>query len=173
MIESALCAARDTLRRRLGRQPNGEELVHITCPGRGVEGQRNYLGMMFIGMEHEPHLHSEAQGLSLDANLVFMLYADFSNYTDSLRFLSEGLSAFQRYMALKPTDFPDLKLPEYPLYVEPYFFPLEQHIQTWNPFMDDSIPFMFFKLRSLRFKTSKASAPDVRAMDMNYRKENP
>lgn len=164
MIQNALLAARNTLRRSLGARPNGEELAHITCPGRGVEGQRNYLGIMFVGLEHEANLYSESKGFSLDANAVFMLFSVFSDYAESLGNLSAALGAFQANSVIGAADFPELKLPEYPLYLEPYFFPLEQQLQTWNPFMDDSIPFMFYKLRSLRFRTMKAPAPGVKDM---------
>ncbi|MDL2274770.1 Pvc16 family protein [Desulfosarcina sp. OttesenSCG-928-G10] len=165
MIDTVLCAARDTLRRYLGPQPNGEEIAHLTCPGKGVDGQRNYLGLMFIGLEHEANLRSTAQGFSLDANIVFMLYSVFSDYNDSLSYLSMALGCFQDHIRFSASDFPDLSLPSYPLYIEPYFFPLEQHLQTWNPFMDDSIPFMFYKIRSLQFKTLKQPAPPVSVID--------
>ncbi|UQZ88727.1 hypothetical protein C4J81_05720 [Deltaproteobacteria bacterium Smac51] len=170
MIQTALKAARNALRRRLGTRPNGEELVHITCPGRGVEGQRNYLGMMFIGLERENNLSSDRKGFSLDANVVFMLYAFFSDYADSLSYLSNSLAAFQENLSLHPADFPELKMPAYPLYIEPYFFPLEQQLQTWNPFMDDSIPFMFYRLRSLRFKTYQTQAPEMKGFDTGFKK---
>ena len=170
MIQNSLGAARNTLRRRLGKRPNGEELVHITCPGRGVEGQRNYLGIMFIGLENEPRLSGEVRGFSLDANVVFMLYSVFTDYEDSIGFLSDGLSAFQENMVLEAANFPELRLPAYPLYVEPYFFPLEQQLQTWNPFMDDSIPFVFYRLRSLRFMAHRPAAPGVKGIDQSLGK---
>ena len=37
-------------------------------------------------------------------------------------------------------------------------------VQTWNPFMDDSIPFMFYRLRALRFRTARTPAPPVRGI---------
>jgi hypothetical protein len=52
-------------------------------------------------------------------------------------------------------------LPEAGFTIEPYFFPLIQQLQTWNPFMDDSIPFMFYRLRSLRYGRLKPGPPVV------------
>ncbi|WP_027187578.1 Pvc16 family protein [Desulfovibrio cuneatus] len=171
MIHSALCAVRDTLRRRVGTRPNGEQLVHITCPGKGIEGQRNYLGLMFIGLEQETCLQSDIpQGMSLDANIVFMLYSVFADYGESLHHLSGALSCFQETSSVTRTDFPGLNLPEHTMHIEPYFFPLVQQLQTWNPFMDDSIPFMFYKLRSLRFRAKKGAAPIVKEIDAAFRK---
>jgi|GEM_PF-5887627 len=161
MLYSVLCAARNILRRRLGTRPNGEELVHVISPG-GLEGQRNYLGLMFIALEPEGLLQAEKQGYYLDANAIFMLFSSFADYGESLRYLSLALEAFHAKSRVLPPDFPELPLPEAGFYIEPYFFPLEQHLQTWNPFMDDSIPFMFYKLRSLRYGSLKPAAPDVK-----------
>jgi hypothetical protein len=161
MIQNSMCAARDLLRRKLGRRPNGEEIAHITCPERGVPGQKNYLGLMYIGLERETNQASEAPGISLDANLVFMLYSVFADYGDSLRVLSQALHVYQSQLALDPAAFPELELPQ-TLLIEPYFFPLVQQLQTWNPFMDDSMPFMFYRLRSLRFRTASIPEPPVK-----------
>ncbi|MFT4302492.1 MAG: Pvc16 family protein [Desulfovibrio sp.] len=171
MIHTGLCAVRDTLRRRVGTRPNGEPFVHITCPGKGIEGQRNYLGLMFIGLEQETSLqHDVLQGMSLDANIIFMLYSVFADYGESLRHLSSALSCFQETSSVTRADFPGLNLPEHILHIEPYFFPLVQQLQTWNPFMDDSIPFMFYKLRSLRFRAKKSAAPAVKGIDTAFMK---
>ena len=172
MIHNALRAARDVLRRAVGTRPNGEQIVHVANPGSGIQGQRNYLGIMFIGLEHETNLMNDGpQGMFLDANIVFMLYSSFSDYGESLHFLSVALETLQHTPSITRSDFPDLALPEQSLYIEPYFFPLVQHLQTWNPFMDDSIPFMFYKLRSLRFRTKKQAAVPVRGLDAMFKKE--
>lgn len=169
MINSALCAARNILRRRLGTRPNGEELVHVASPG-GLEGQRNYLGIMFIGLEQESNLQNEkGQGYYLDANAVFMVFSSFADYGESLRHLSTALDAFHAHTRVMPSDFPELKLPESGFYIEPYFFPLVQQLQTWNPFMDDSIPFMFYKLRSLRYGSVRRGAPVVKGVGTETR----
>ena len=170
MIHSALCAVRNILRRRLGTRPNGEELAHVASPG-GMEGQRNYLGIMFIGLEQEGLLPSEKpQGYYLDANAVFMVFSSFTDYGESLRYLSAALDAFHANSRVMPQDFPDLNLPAVGFAIEPYFFPLAQHLQTWNPFMDDSIPFMFYKLRSLRYGRIRQGAPAVTGMETGARR---
>lgn len=169
MIRNGLTAIRDTLRRYFGARPNGEEIVHITSPGKGVEGQRDYLGIMFIALEPEPHLQNDRQGFSLDANAVFMLYSAFSSYDESLRYLSGCLACMQEKNHFSRADFPHLALPADSLLVEPYFFPLVHHIQTWNPFMDDSIPFMFYKLRSLRYRSKVPEAPPASGLDLSTR----
>ncbi len=163
MIQNSMCAARDLLRLNLGKRPNGEEIAHIASPGRGVSGQNNYLGLMYIGLEQENGVTGEAAH-ALEANLVFMLYSSFSDYGDSLKVLSQALHIYQSHISLEPAAFPALKLPR-ALLIEPWFLPLAQQLQIWNPFGEDSVPFMFYRLRSLSFKTPVAQAPRVREVE--------
>lgn len=166
MLHNYLYAARNMLRQTLGTRANGEQIVHISTPFRGIEKQNNYLGLMCIGFEQESS-SGNVQGLSLDVGVIVMIYADFIDYSESLRFLSLAMQIFQENLILQPSAFPDLALVN-PICVSPYFLPMEQQLQVWNPFANTP-PSMLYKLRSLHFNTSRTIAPVVNAVDAGLR----
>lgn len=167
MLDKYLYATRNMLRKNLGTRANGEQIVHISTPFRGIETQKNYLGIMCIGFEQEQCCSAGTQGFSLDAGVIIMLYADFIEYPEGLRFLSLAMESFQENLVLQPAAFPDLSLSN-PIFVSPYFLPMEQQLQVWNP-LANTPPCMLYKLRSLHFKTSHAVAPAVNAVDAGLR----
>lgn len=167
MLHNYLYATRNMLRQTLGTRANGEQMVHVSTPSHDIEKQKNYLGLMCIGFEQESSSSLGAQGFSLDAGVIIMLYADFVDYSESLRFLSLGMQRFQENLILQPSSFPDLVLLN-PIYVSPYFLPMEQQLQIWNPFTN-TLPSMLYKLRSLHFTTSIAVAPEVSMIDAGLR----
>jgi hypothetical protein len=83
-------------------------MARVASPG-GMEGQRDYLGIMFIGLEQEGLLSSEKPiGYYLDANAVFMVFSSFSDYGESLRHLSVALDAFHANSRVTQLIFPIL-----------------------------------------------------------------
>lgn len=167
MLHNYLQATRNMLRRDLGPRGNGEEIVHISTPFQGIEKQKNYLGLMCIGFEQELAKTGNTQGFSLDAGVIVMLYADFIEYSEGLRFLSLGMQSFQENLILQPASFPDIPLSN-PIYISPYFLPMEQQLQVWNPFANTP-PSMLYKLRSLHFHTSQTVEPVVNAVKSGVR----
>ncbi len=168
MIHTVLDVVRDALRRCVGANPNGEEIVHVATPAKSVEGQRDCLGVTFLALEPEPHMCvSKSAAAALNLNVVFMVYASFSDYREGLRLLSACLECFQKTPHLGRSDFP--ALPMDGIFVEPHYFSADRLLSFWHPFDREIPPVLFFRLRSVAFAADAFTAEPVSEFGETWR----